>query len=124
MNYPLYNKTLCPKLWDKQGDSWVMKKEVRNRLLQITQDFLKEKFEESEIKLKPKDIVLVGSSTNYNWTQYSDMDIHIIVDPKDFSMTEEEVRAMLDAIRGSWNKSHSITIKGHKLEISFEFVGD
>ena len=42
MNYPLYNDTLCPKVWSTFGESFSMKPEVRNALLSIAKDFMEQ----------------------------------------------------------------------------------
>ena len=119
MNYRLYNDTLCPDLWDKKGDTYKLKPDVRKNLLQIVSDLKKEKFEDEGVKIKFADVIMVGSSTNYNWTQYSDIDVHILVELAKMDMKEEEATTMLDAIKSNWNKKHAIKIKGHDIEISF-----
>lgn len=119
MNYPLYNNTLCPDLWDKKGDEWTMKPEILKTLRQVVKDFEDEQLKEAGVEVKFEDVVIVGSSTNYNWSSYSDIDLHIMVDYTKMDMTKEEAEAMLSAIKGNWNKSHDITIKGHDLEINF-----
>ena len=64
---------LNPKFW--VGGK--LKTNVRIRLLDIAHDF----FEDLDVRwIKPKDVVLTGSLANYNWSKYSDIDLHIIVD--------------------------------------------
>ena len=119
MKYPLYNNTLCPDLWDKKGDEWTMKPEILKTLRQIVKDFDDEQLKENGVEVAFDDVVIVGSSTNYNWSSYSDIDLHIMVDYTKMDMSKEEAEAMLSAIKGNWNKSHDISIKGHELEINF-----
>jgi len=54
------NDELNPKLWD--GDT--LKKEVRNALIKIAYDFFKGL--QLKVPVKIYDIVLTGSSANYN----------------------------------------------------------
>ena len=50
---------------------------IRLQLLDIVDDFIKT-LEVSWVK--PKDILLIGSIVNYNWNEYSDIDINIVYD--------------------------------------------
>jgi hypothetical protein len=117
MNYPLYNDELCPKFWDKKGDEYKMKSEVRDALMTIATDFIEEYLKEAELTLTIQDVILIGSSTNYNWTPFSDLDLHILVDYDELGIGQEYANIMLTAIKINWNKAHDIKIKGHKVEI-------
>jgi hypothetical protein len=65
-------ETLNPDAFE--GD--VMIPEIRERLLEITQDFI----DGIEFKMDVEDIILTGSLANYNWSKYSDFDLHLLVD--------------------------------------------
>jgi hypothetical protein len=119
MNYRLYNDTLCPDLWDKKGESYKLKPDVRGHLLQITKDVNEEKLKDEGVKVKFEDVVIVGSSTNYNWTAYSDIDVHVLVDYSKMDLPEKEAIVMLNGIKSNWNKTHDIKIKGHDVELNF-----
>ena len=120
MNYPLYNSTLCPDLWDKKGELYVMRKEVRERLMKIADDFVVEYLAEAKVKIKVKDVVVIGSIANFNWNKFSDIDLHLVFDYADLDMSEEDAFTMLTAIKINWNKSHDIKIKGHDLELGVQ----
>ena len=65
---------LHPDFFENDG---MMKSKIRLRLLDIADDFV----HALEVKwVKPKDIVVTGSIVNYNWSKFSDIDIHIIYD--------------------------------------------
>lgn len=106
----IYNNTLCPDIWeDKKINS-----EVRIMLLKIATDFLKN----NELKnIKIKDIQLLGSLANYNWTPTSDLDTHIIVDATEVGWGAKDQEKYLGAIVGKWNAEHDINIKGHTVEL-------
>lgn len=116
-SYPLYNKTLCPKLWTVNEDGAKLDNEVRNGLLKVAQDFVKELKDNNGISIKVDDIVIIGSATNYNWTNYSDIDLHVITDYKKLDMSAEDAQTLFDAIKVGWNNKHDITMKGHDVEI-------
>jgi hypothetical protein len=102
-----YHHTLNPALWD--GDE--LHPEVHEKLKEIADSFIKE----LEVpKSSIKDIVFTGSNTNYNWTELSDIDLHIIVNPKGLDMIG------LDAIKSLWNEEHNVTIRGFSVEIYVE----
>lgn len=107
-----YNQKLNPAAWD--GDE--LKLEVRVKLLTVSKIFIKY----LEIpNFKFNDIILTGSMANYNWTKYSDFDLHIITD---YSALEcdDIAEAFYKAKKQIWNDAHDITIKGHEIEMYVE----
>jgi hypothetical protein len=117
MKYPLYRDTLCPKLWNINEDGAKLDNIVRKGLYQIAKDFVNNLKVENNIDIKIHDIVIIGSITNYNWTDYSDIDLHVITDFKDLDMTPDDAQTLFDAIKVGWNNKHNITMKGHDVEI-------
>jgi hypothetical protein len=65
---------------------------------------------------------MVGSSANYNWSDFSDIDIHIVIDFKDVSEDVEMVEKMVNAIKGKWNEDHDIHIKGFNVEVYIQDI--
>ena len=122
MNYPLYNNTLCPKVWVKSGDEYEMRPEIRKSLMTITNDFVDKNIDENDLSLTVSDVILIGSMTNYNWTKFSDFDLHIVVDFADLDMSPEDAKVLVDGVKSDWNKNHAITIKGHRVEIYIQDV--
>ena len=94
----------------------VMKPKIRKRLLKIVEDFL----ERLKIDVKPLDIRLTGSLANYNWSKYSDVDLHIIVEFAQLGENKELVKAYFDAARMNWNDKHDIKVHGYEVEIYVE----
>ena len=67
---------LNPKIWSSNK----LKTDVKKQLLKIADDF----FDSLDIPwVDIKDIRLTGSLANYNWSEYSDLDVHLIVDYND-----------------------------------------
>ena len=84
-----------------------MKPKVRNKMLQIANDFI----ESFNIPVVVSDIIMTGSLANYNWSEFSDIDIHIIVDFNQFEDDKKEVYEELFYLKKSiYNKNHNITI--------------
>jgi hypothetical protein len=106
-----YHHTLNQDVWD--GDE--LRVDVRYKLLEIAKRFI-EYLEVPNFKLE--DVILRGSLTNYNYTQYSDFDLHVVTD---FSVLDCDItEAFYLAKKRIWNDEHDITIKGHEVELYVE----
>jgi predicted nucleotidyltransferase len=101
---------LQQKVWD--GDEKI-RPGVKGALMDIVDDFI----ERLDLDAEVKDIIVTGSLANYNWSKFSDIDIHILIDFKDVNENEELVKRFLDAVRSNWNKAHDIKVKGHEVEL-------
>ncbi len=101
--------------FDEEGK---LDSQIRMRLLDIADDFVKS----LEVKwVKPSDIVLTGSIANYNWSKYSDVDIHIIYNFKDVYDKTDFIKDYFNSKRDIWNEAHEgLTIKDFPVEISVE----
>ena len=109
--------TLSPAIWPNNEE---MDPKVRSRLLAIALDFL----DELDVDVEPDDVRLTGSLANYNWSDYSDIDLHIVVDFRQIDADEELVKKFFDASRLRWNDKHDIQIYGHEVETYVENVGE
>ena len=91
---------------------------VRTRLLDIANDFI----EELSISwVKPHDITFTGSLANYNWSRYSDIDLHIVIDFKKVYKDTDFVDDYFKSKKDNWNEAHGqIRIFGFPVEISVE----
>jgi hypothetical protein len=111
-----YHNVLCPIAWD--GDQ--LKSQISERLLKIADRFVGY----LEIPgFQVLDIVLTGSMSNYNWTQYSDFDIHVVTDYQDLQC-DDLAEAFYQAKKKIWNDAHNITIHGHEAELYVEDVNE
>ena len=102
--------SLNQKLWD--GETGI-RAGVKGAILDIVEEFI----EGLDLELDVKDIVVTGSLANYNWSKFSDIDIHIIVDFEEVNDNKAMVKKFFDAVRSNWNKRHNILVKGHEVEI-------
>jgi predicted nucleotidyltransferase len=103
--------TLNPKIWEND----TLKTEIRKQILKIAIDFFKDLKLSPNIKLK--DVLFVGSLANYNWSEFSDVDIHVVVDFAEFKEDEDFIKKYFDAEKNLWNLKHDIKIKGFDVEI-------
>jgi hypothetical protein len=98
------NRTLNPKIWE--GDR--LKLEVKQKLIEIARAF--EDF--VGIELDVEDYTVTGSNANYTWTDYSDLDLHLIIP----GTPTDDQRELFTAKKALWAEQHDITIKGLPVE--------
>jgi len=108
--------SLDPHFWEGTE----LKPKIARRLQKIVDDFI----EGLNIEMTMEDLRFTGSLANYNWSKYSDIDLHIVVD---FSKIDEDVdivKGFFDSARMRWNDLHDIMIYGHEVEIYVENAGE
>jgi len=81
---------------------------TRQELFKIAEDY----FNSLEIDILMKDVILTGSLCGYNYSKYSDFDLHIIVD-----IDTPMLKKYLDYSKKLWNIQHNIHIKGYDVEV-------
>lgn len=107
--------TLNPKVWDSSKDlkKAKMKPEIKKGLLDIAKEFIE--FLDEEVFIE--DIILTGSLSNYNWSEYSDFDLHIIIDLDQFEDEGEVYLKLFAAKKLIFNEKHNLTIKDYDVEV-------
>lgn len=92
--------------------------EVRVKLLEIAEDF----FDALTIRwVKPLDVVITGSLANYNWSKYSDIDLHIVLNYDDVYEKTEFVEDYFKTKRDMWASTHEdLKIYGFPVEVYVE----
>jgi len=98
------NKRLNPKIWDGSE----LKSEVVEKLMEIAAAF--EEF--IGIDLNVIDYTVTGSNANFTWTEYSDLDLHLVVAGE----VTDQARELFNAKKALWGEQHNITIKGLPVE--------
>jgi hypothetical protein len=111
-----YQSELFSGAWQDQ----TLRPEVRYKLLSVTKHFL-DYLELENFKLL--DVVLTGSMANYNWTRYSDFDVHIITDYADLDC-DDLAAEFYHAKKKIWNAEHDVLIRGHEVEMYVEDVNN
>lgn len=107
-----YHDHLNPKIWDEKQN---LRPEVRKKLIEIAEKFVE--FLEIDASAV-EDYVVVGSIANYNWNQYSDIDLHVMMDFTKVAETcnGEIVEEYLMAKRALWLDKYDIEIEGLHVE--------
>ena len=103
--------TLNSEIWFLDNGSYKMKPEVRDSLLAIVEDF--SNF--TAVDMNIDDITLTGSLSNFNWSKFSDVDLHILID---FGGEKDSLlQKYLNSRRIIWNSLREIEVKGFEVEI-------
>lgn len=104
------NDKLNPKLWDKNDK---LDPEVWRALDRIGKEWAQfAKIPKSAIK----DVTITGGNANYNYTKYSDIDLHLIVD-KSAIDCPSVLDEYLQAKKQLWALTHDVTVKGQPVEL-------
>lgn len=98
------NAELNPKLWHKSR----LDGRVRVKLLQIARAFV----DFVGVDLDVKDYTITGSNANYTWSQYSDIDLHVIID----GAVSDAERELFSTKKALWAEYHDITVRGLPVE--------
>lgn len=104
------NDTLNPDIW---VDENTIKPEIKENLIKIAEDY----YNNLELDIPILDITLTGSLANYNWSKYSDVDLHIIFDANKLGKNKDMVKDLLDVKTRAWNLKHDIKIKDFEVEL-------
>ena len=107
-----YHAHLNRKIWDGEK----LRPEVAKRILQIAKIFVGY----LEIpNFRVQDVVVSGSMANFNYTKYSDVDIHVVTNYEDLQC-DDLAEAFYRAKKKIWNDAHDIMIYGHEAELYVE----
>jgi len=105
------NSTLQPKIWADGGSR--MNPNVRKNLLEVAYQFI----DSFGMDVVIDDIIVTGSIANYNWSEYSDVDLHILVDYKQFSNKLKDMYVeYFDLKKIVFNQKRDIKMFGYDVE--------
>ena len=118
--------------WDRRNDNKLMP-EIRARLLKIAGDFIST-LDFDEILDIPvmgsfvKDVWFLGSLASYNYSSYSDVDMHIIVDMDSLKLTPTQLELLKKYFtekKNDWNAKHpELLVKGHDVELYVQDINE
>jgi len=115
-------ETLNPKVWENSDDvsKSTMVPKVRKALLKIAEEFIDDLGDDVFVE----DIYLMGSLANYNWSEYSDFDLHVIIDFERYEDQAELYKELFDLKKKLFNEKHNIKIFGYDVELYAQGVSD
>ena len=115
-------KTLNPKIWENPEDpnKSTMVPKVRKALERIADEFIEYLGDEVFVD----DVVLTGSLANFNWSEYSDFDLHVIVDFERYEKQEDLYKELFELKKKLFNDKHDIKIFGYDVEVYAQGISD
>mgnify|MGYP003679458423 FL=1 len=114
-----FHDELNKDFWNQEDNR--LDPEIRQKLIAIANDF----WNSLEVgDAEYDDITFTGSLAAHNYSQFSDVDLHILVDFSDIDDKTDLVREYFNAMKSIWNRLHDILIKGYEVEIYVQDVND
>lgn len=103
-------------LKDANSKELKLKPEIRKRLLEIAELFIGT----LKVDFFVNDIVMTGSLVNYNWSDFSDVDLHVITSLDNYGKNKPLFEDLFRLKKNAFNLKHDITIKGYDVELYIE----
>lgn len=102
---------LNPKVWENEN---TLNKKVREKLLGVATEFI----DFLGVPILIEDIIFTGSLANFNWSKYSDVDLHVVADFTQFSDELLPLYQELFKVKKTlFNTDHDIKIFGYDVEL-------
>lgn len=113
---------LNPTIWDNPDDptNAVMKEDIRLQLIEIANKFI----EFLDYDIFTQDITMTGSLSNYNWSEFSDIDLHIMYDFNESGNEKELYKDLFKLKKTLFNSTHDITVKGYEVELYVQDINE
>ena len=93
--------------------------EVRDKLLEAADNFIKF----IGVDLDIEDITMTGSLSNYNWSEFSDVDLHLLVDMDNLE-NKELYKELFASKQSLWNSLHDVSVKGFEVEVYIQSASE
>ena len=113
-NVVTVHNELNPVLWDNNE----LRLEVKEKIMDLVDEFQST----LDIPLTILDINIVGSNASYNYTDKSDVDVHIITNFEEYGYPKEFIEAAMNSFKTNFNNKYDITYGGYNVEIYVEDV--
>ena len=108
---------LNPEIWDKTKDGdYTLKSEIKERLLKVAELFV----DYLDVDFFVHDVLFIGSLVGYNWSEFSDFDLHVVMDMSEGGKNQELYEELFKLKKTIFNASHDIIIKGYETELYVE----
>ncbi len=120
--------TLCPSIFKRNNGDYTMREDVRKTLIEISDNFI----DSFGVEFFIHDVVLTGSLSNFNWSEFSDVDLHILINMDEIRGDEKSnstflqtiMKEFFDAKKNIWNENHDIKVKGFDVEVYVQDINE
>jgi hypothetical protein len=108
---------LNPEIWDydnsENSKEPHLNPEIDKKLIEISENFINF----LGVDVDVEDITMTGSLANYNWSSFSDIDLHVLIDFESSNIDKKVLRELFNAKQGMWNSLHNIEVYGYEVEL-------
>lgn len=108
------HESLNERLWENNK----LKEDVKSKIVEIVDQFVST----CEVPLNIVDVHIVGSQASYNYTAYSDLDVHIISNFDLVDCSKAVLQTAYNSVKAKFNADYDITIKGVDVELYVEDI--
>jgi hypothetical protein len=98
---------------DEDAQNYKLKPLIRERLLKVAEIFI----DYLDTDLFIQDVIFVGSLVGYNWSEFSDFDLHILIDLDEAGEDKEMYEELFRLKKSIFNAAHDISIRGFETEL-------
>lgn len=105
-----YHTKLNPKIWTTNSK---LRPELRTKLIQFGKTW---QVFAGIPAAAVVDITLTGGNANYNYTPFSDLDVHLLVDKSKLKMFGSKLDDQMMAKKQLWTLTHDVKMLGYPLE--------
>jgi peptidoglycan hydrolase-like protein with peptidoglycan-binding domain len=114
--------SLNPKVWDNPNDpkEAKLKSKIQKGLIKIAEEFVDYLGDDVFVE----DIILTGSLANYNWSEFSDFDLHVIIDFSDYGKQKDLYKELFDLKKAVFNDKHDIKVVNYDVELYAQDVSE
>ncbi len=105
---------LNPVLWSDNK----LRPEIKEKIMELVNEFNST----LDIPLTILDINIVGSNASYNYTDKSDVDVHIVTNFEEYGYPKEFIEVAMNSFKTNFNTKYDVTYGGYNVEIYVEDV--
>lgn len=105
---------LNPVLWSNNK----LRPEIKEKIMELVNEFNST----LDIPLTVLDINIVGSNASYNYTDKSDVDVHIVTNFEEYGYPKEFIEAAMNAFKANFNNKYDVNYGGYNVEVYVEDV--
>lgn len=105
------HSTLNPKLWDSEH----LNPDVKKALMRIAEDFK----QYIGIPFRVVDVQVAGGNANYTYTNFSDLDLHLVADFTSVRC-DREAAELFDSKRLLYKEQYDVNVNGVPVELYIE----
>ena len=105
---------LNPVLWSDNK----LRPEIKEKIMDLVNEFQST----LDIPLTILDINIVGSNASYNYTDKSDVDVHIVTNFEEYGYPKEFIEAAMNSFKTNFNNKYDVNYGGYNVEVYVEDV--